>query len=167
LMCPPPRGAAAVWPESTVHGAPFHSTTSLMPPSVIWYIASCSARHGESVILPMRVSPFPLRSEMRVSDACASTCPPTAFFASGTNLSRVGRERSGRGLARWLGAAAAGGGGTGWSGGAVRSHCAGVSTDLVGQDDRKVELRGEAARRVARRGRSGTWARDAMGMETR
>ena len=35
----------------------------------------------------------------------------------------------------------------GWSGGAVRSHCAGVSADLVGQDDREVELRGETARR--------------------
>ena len=138
-----------------------HSTTSLTPPSVIWYIASCSARHGESVILPTRVSPLPLRSEMRVSDACASTCPPTAFLASGTNLSRVRREgvvaagdalrematgrlRTGYGGMRrrrpWKGTA-------GWSGGAVRSHCAGVSADLVGQDDREVELRGETARR--------------------
>ena len=48
--------------------------------------AAPSARHGESVILPTRLSPLPLRSEMRVSEACARTWPPTAFFASGTNL---------------------------------------------------------------------------------
>ena len=47
----------------------------------------------------------------------------------------------------------------GWSGGAVRSHCAGVSTDLVGQNDCDVELEGEDAVVGGWRvGRSGTWA---------
>lgn len=50
-----------------------HSFASAIPPAVIANVASLSGISGLSHIFATRVSPRPLRSIIRVVDACAST----------------------------------------------------------------------------------------------
>ena len=69
-----------------------------MPPSVIMYIASPSARHGESVILPTRLSPLPLRSEMRVSER--RVCRVLGQHRSTQRRLPVGRADEDRNIAK-------------------------------------------------------------------
>lgn len=64
-------------------------STSLIPPSVITYVASLSGQSGLSCTRATRSSPLPLRRSRRVADAWARMCPPTGLRPSAALAKRA------------------------------------------------------------------------------